>query len=92
MNLEWMAWTVPTATFFITIFLTLISMTIWQVLSPTTDRKGFLPISTTRGDRLFIGLLSSAYINLAWLGLTDMTIWISFIIGLVWMAIVMRWG
>ena len=92
MNLEWMAWTVPTATFFITIVLTLTCMTIWQVVSPTTDRKGFLPISTTRGDRLFIGLLSSAYINLAWLGLTEMTIWISFILGLVWMAVVMRWG
>ncbi|MFH2091517.1 MAG: DUF2160 domain-containing protein [Pseudomonadota bacterium] len=92
MNLEWMAWTVPTATFFITIILTLTCMTIWQVISPTTDRRGFLPISTTRGDRLFIGLLSSAYINLAWLGLTDMTIWISFVIGLVWMGIVMRWG
>ena len=92
MNLEWMAWTVPTATFFIIIFLTLISMTIWQVLSPTTDRKGFLPISTTRGDRLFIGLLSNAYINLAWLGLTEMTVWISLVIGLVWMVVVMRWG
>ncbi len=92
MNLEWMAWTVPTATFFITIILTLTCMTIWQVLSPTTDRRGFLPISTTRGDRLFIGLLSSAYINLAWLGLTDMTVWISFVLGLIWMAIVMRWG
>ncbi len=92
MNLEWMAWTVPTAIFFITIFLTLTCMTIWQVLSPTTDRRGFLPLSTTRGDRLFIGLLSSAYINLAWLGLTDMTIWISFVAGLVWMVIVMRWG
>jgi len=92
MNLEWMAWTVPTATFFITIFLTLISMTVWEVLSPTPDRRGFLPISTTRGDRLFIGLLSSAYINLAWLGFTDMTIWISFVIGLIWMAIVMRWA
>jgi predicted small integral membrane protein len=92
MNLEWMAWTVPTATFFITIFLTLTCMTIWQVISPTTDRRGFLPLSTTRGDRLFIGLLSSAYINLAWLGFTDMTIWISFVAGLVWMVIVMRWG
>lgn len=92
MNLEWMAWTVPTATFFITIVLTLTCMTIWQVVSPTTDRKGFLPISTTRGDRLFIGLLSSAYINLAWLGFTDMSIWISFVLGLIWMAVVMRWG
>ncbi len=29
-------------------------------------RKGFLPIATTRGDRLFIGLLSAAYVNLIW--------------------------
>jgi predicted small integral membrane protein len=92
MNLEWMAWTVPTATFFITIVLTLTCMTIWEVYSPTTDRRGFLPLSTTRGDRLFIGLLSNAYINLAWLGLTDITIWVSFVLGLIWMGIVMRWG
>jgi hypothetical protein len=31
-------------------------------------RKGFLPMATTRGDRLFIGLLSAAYINLALVG------------------------
>ncbi len=92
MNLEWMAWTVPTATFFITIILILTCMTVWQVLSPSVERRGFLPIATTRGDRLFIGLLSNAYINLAWLGLTDMTIWISFVIGVVWMLVVMRWG
>ncbi|RLB93909.1 MAG: hypothetical protein DRH26_02705, partial [Deltaproteobacteria bacterium] len=68
MTLEWMAWTLPTAIFFITIGLILISMTVWQVFSPTIERKGFLPISTTRGDRLFIGLLGSAYIHLAWIG------------------------
>ena len=32
-------------------------------------RKGFLPVATTRGDRLFIGLLAAGYINLMWLGL-----------------------
>jgi hypothetical protein len=32
-------------------------MTVWEIKSPTTLRKGFLPIATTRGDRLFIGLL-----------------------------------
>jgi predicted small integral membrane protein len=51
----------------------LIGMTIWQVKSPSLERKGFLPISTTRGDRLFIGLLCAAYVNLAWAGLTDVT-------------------
>ena len=92
MNLEWMAWTLPTAMFFITIALILISMTIWELVSPTVERRGFLPLSTTRGDRLFIGLLSNAFINLAWLGLTDMTVWISFVIGIVWMIVLMRWG
>ena len=37
--------------------------------SPTVERKGFLPIRTTRGDRLFIGLLAAAWVNLAFLGL-----------------------
>ncbi|MBU0971527.1 MAG: DUF2160 domain-containing protein [Proteobacteria bacterium] len=92
MTLEWMAWTLPTTLFFTGIALILVSMTIWQVLSPSIERKGFLPISTTRGDRLFIGLLGSAYIHLAWIGLTDMTLWIGFVIALVWMAVAMRWG
>lgn len=82
----------PTAVFFITIVLILISMTVWQVFSPSIDRKGFLPISTTRGDRLFIGLLGSAYIHLAWIGFTDMTLWAGFGISLVWMVVAMRWG
>jgi len=36
---------------------------------PETPRRGVLGIDTTRGDRLFITLLGSAFINLAWLGL-----------------------
>ncbi|MCP4021973.1 MAG: DUF2160 domain-containing protein [Desulfobacteraceae bacterium] len=92
MNLEWMAWTIPTAIFFSVIVLMLISMTIWQILSPTIERRGFLPLSTTRGDRLFIGLLGSAYIHLAWIGLTDLTLWLGLGIAIVWMVIVMRWG
>lgn len=45
-------------------------MTVWELRSPTHERKGFLPIPTTRGDRLFIGLLTAAYINLAWLAIS----------------------
>ncbi len=69
MNLEWMAWTLPTAIFFITIVTMLTGMTIWQLISPSIERRGVLPITTTRGDRFFIGLLGSAYIHLAWIGL-----------------------
>ncbi|MBF0572357.1 MAG: DUF2160 domain-containing protein [Desulfamplus sp.] len=92
MNLEWMAWTLPTAIFFTTIVCILIAMTVWQIVSPCVKRRGFIPLSTTRGDRLFIGLLSSAYIHLAWLGLTNFTIWIAFGLSLIWMVVVMRWG
>jgi len=92
MNLEWMAWTVPTAAFFSFITLMLAGMTIWEIKCPTIKRKGFLPIATTRGDRLFIGLLVSAYIHLAWIGLTDLTIWFALGIAVLWMGVVMRWG
>lgn len=90
--MEWMAWTLPTALFFIIIALMLSAMTVWQLAQPTIERKGFLPIPTTRGDRLFIGLLTSAYIHLAWLGLTGQSLWWALAIALVWLAIVMRWG
>ncbi len=92
MNLTWMAWTLPTAIFFIAIACILVAMTIWQVKAPSVERKGFLPISTTPGDRLFIGLLSSAFIHLAWIGLTSLTLWIAFVIALIWMIVLMRWG
>ena len=67
----WMTWTLPVAIFFICVVLMLIGMTAWQIRSPTVERKGLLPIPTTRGDRLFIGLLCAAYFNLGWAGLTE---------------------
>jgi predicted small integral membrane protein len=92
MNLSWMAWTQPVAIFFICIPLMLAAMTIWELRSPTVSRKGLLPVVTTRGDRLFIGLLIAAYINLAWTGLTDLTQWWAVAISAGTLAVVMRWG
>ena len=100
---EWMAWTLPVAVFFISIGLMLFGMTVWEMRSPTEPRKGFLPMETTRGDRLFIGLLGAAYINLIFVGLSgklggllglqaDPSIWISFVISMGWIALVMRKG
>ena len=89
---SWMAWTLEVAVFFISVVLMLVGMTIWQVRSPSIERKGFLPISTTRGDRLFIGLLSAAYVNLAWAGLTDLTQWVAAVVGFVVLLVMMRWG
>ncbi len=92
MDLEWMAWTLPTAIFFIAIATILAAMTVWQMTSPTVERRGLLPIATTRGDRLFIGLLGSAYIHLGWIGLTDLNLWWALAISAVYMLALMRWG
>jgi len=100
---EWMAWTLPVAVFFTCIVLMLAGMTVWELKSPTTLRKGFLPLETTRGDRLFIGLLSAAYLNLAFVGLSgkfaewfsleaEPSVWISFIASMFLLAFVMRKG
>ena len=67
--MDWMAWTWPTAIFFAVIASLLIVFTILAIKFPETPRTGVLRIETTRGDRLFITLLGSAFINLAWLGL-----------------------
>ena len=92
MGLEWMYWTKPTAIFFIAILLMLGGMLIWELMSPTIERRGFLKIPTTRGTRFFLGLLGTAYIHLAWLGLTELTLWLALPIGVCWTIIVIRWG
>ena len=69
--MSWMAWTLPTAIFFLVIASLLVIFTILAIRFPETPRRGVLGIDTTRGDRLFITLLGSAFINLAWLGLVD---------------------
>ncbi|MDI9333486.1 MAG: DUF2160 domain-containing protein [Cytophagales bacterium] len=100
---EWMAWTTPVAVFFICIVLMLFGMTVWEIKSPTSLRRGFLPIETTRGDRLFIGLLAAAYTNLAFVGVsgklvewmdlqTEPTIWISFVLSMSLLVLIMRRG
>ena len=88
----WMAWTTPVAIFFVCIAVLLAGMTLWEIRSPTVPRKGFLPLVTTRGDRLFIGALTAAYVNLAWAGLTDLTQWYGAAAGAIAVIGVMRWG
>ncbi len=87
----WMAWTLATAAFFWVIACLLILFTILAIRYPETPRVGILRIETTRGDRLFISLLGSAFINLAWLGLTGMPQWGALVLCLVWAAAVFRW-
>jgi predicted small integral membrane protein len=92
MKLEWMAWTTPTAIFFVFVFGMLAVMTVMGIRWPSIKRKGFLPIETTRGDRLYIGLIVSAFINLIWLGFSDAMMWGAVGICAAWLFVVMRWG
>ncbi|MDJ0945846.1 MAG: DUF2160 domain-containing protein [Kiloniellales bacterium] len=92
MNLDWMAWTLPTAVFFSTIVVILIGMTIWQLVQPTVERRGLLPIRTTRGDRLFIALLTAAYIHLGFIGLTDLSLWIALGVSIVCGLAILRYA
>jgi len=83
MNLSWMAWTLPTALFFGVIFCMLLGMAFWEYKSPAGNpRVGILRFETTRGDRLFISLLGSAYIHIAWLGLTSLNLWWALVLSL----------
>ena len=67
-SIAWMAWTLPTAIFFVLLGLTLTVMTWLAATYPEAERVGILRIPTTRGDRLFISLIMAAVIHLAWIG------------------------
>lgn len=92
MNLSWMAWTFPTALFFITIALMLVGMMVWEYFSPGGNpRVGVLRFETTRGDRLFVSLLGSAFIHLAWLGLIGPNLWWALALAVVYAIGVFRY-
>ena len=92
MDLSWMAWTLPTALFFIVIFALLVGMGIWEYLSPGGNpRVGILRFETTRGDRLFISLLGSAFIHIAWLGLSSLELWWALALSVIYAVGVFRY-
>ena len=91
-DLTWMAWTWPTAAFFGTVFLLLCGMAAWEYASPGGNpRVGVLRFETTRGDRLFLSLLGSAFIHLAWLGLVVSNLWWALALSVVYAIGVFRY-
>lgn len=87
----WMAWTLPIALFFYVIGSLLVIFTLLAIRFPETPRVGVLGIETTRGDRLFISLLGSAFICLAWLFFAGAPLWGALALSLVYAAAVFRW-
>lgn len=90
--MSWMAWTTETAIFFAVIASILAVMTILAIKYPEVPRVGILRIETTRGDRLFITLLGSAFLNLAWLGLEVGPQPYALLVCLAYGAAVFRWA
>lgn len=91
MDFSWMAWTLPTAIFFIVIFALIAAMGVWEYVSPGGHpRVGILRFETTRGDRFFLSLLGSAFINLAWLGLVGPNLWWALALSVVYALGVFR--
>src|SRR3981081_3682281 len=67
-SIAWMAWTLPTAIFFVLLSMTLAVMTWLAVAYPEAQRVGILRIPTTRRDRLVIALIMTAVFHLLWIG------------------------
>ncbi len=87
----WMAWTRATIAFFLFIAGAIAAMGVWEYFRPGGDpRHGILGLETTRGDRLFISLLGSAWIYLAWIGLVGTVIWWPTLIAIGWAVFVFR--
>ena len=74
------------------IFLSIIVMVICEIKQPGGDLiRGLFRLDTTRGDRLFITLLGSGFIHLAWLGLLDISIWGAMVFSIGYAIAVFKW-
>ncbi|SPH18023.1 hypothetical protein DEA8626_01553 [Defluviimonas aquaemixtae] len=81
----WMAWTPATLAVFIGIFGAMGALTVLEIVRPGgAERKGVLGLVTTRGDRLFMTLLGTSYIFMAWLWLFGMPLWWPLAIAIAW--------
>ena len=87
-----MAWTWPTALFFIIVVSSIVVMGIWERFSPGGNpRRGILGLDTTRGDRLFISWLGTGFIGMGWLAFYGSPLWGALIIAIIWFVFVFRY-
>ncbi len=90
---DWMHWTVPSAIGVFGIFAMIIGVNILDVYKPGYARKGFLPMETTRGDRIFVSIISSVIVWILWLKfIPEVSIIFSLIIIVPLVFVIMRWG
>jgi predicted small integral membrane protein len=91
--MEWMHWTVPSAIGFLALFVMLAALAYLDKVSPSYGRKGFLPIVTTRGDRVFMAIISMVLIFFLWLKFfPEVTLWGAVAISAAVMTIFLKWA
>lgn len=91
-DLEWMAWTPQTAVFVTIVFGSLAGLAALAALHPPVPRKGFLPMATSGGDRVYVGLLGTGAILIALIAFTGAPIVAGLAVAAVWMVVVVVWG
>ncbi|MBM2578023.1 DUF2160 domain-containing protein [Jannaschia sp. Os4] len=81
----WMAWTPATLAVFAGIFAAMGVLTVLEIRRPGgAPRDGVLGLTTTRGDRLFLTLLGTAFIFLGWLFLFGQPVWGALALSIGW--------
>ena len=93
MGVQWMHWNVASAIAFVCMFGLIVGLNVWHSISPGYARKGFLPMPTTRGERVFLALLVFFGTSLLWLAfMSEFTIYWSLLISGSLVFIITRWG
>jgi predicted small integral membrane protein len=91
-GLEWMAWTTGTAILVACVFAALVGLAVLSAVRPSAPRKGFLPMATARGDRIYVGLLGTGLLLVLLIALSSAPVVLGLALGAVWMAVVVIWG
>jgi predicted small integral membrane protein len=90
---DWMAWTSATFVFVVLLVGIVAAFTVAAIVRPSRPTKGFLPIRTARGDRLYISLIGCALFLVLYIALTDLPLHVGLAAALlVWVAPVFKWG
>ena len=91
-HFAWMAWTWQTALFFAIVLLVLVIMTVLAIKRPEKPKIGLFRFATTRGDRLFMSLLGSAFIYILWFRFGTEAIWPPAVIAVIFAGLMFRFA
>ena len=91
--LKWMYWTWQSAVGFGLFALLLLGLTLWDRVRPSVPRKGLLFMTTTRGDRVFLGIAWFLALVFGWLKFApEVSAWWVSALGACSAAAILRWG